>query len=150
MFNEREAMKMRLEQMQHIEIQILQELQKERNQILDRIRELDEGIELKLKRVESPIEAPKKRGPNQNKKHTPLTIEAIKVLKDHSAAISGKELTTTVEKNTGMNVGNITQFMNKVMKLDTNVKKPYRGQYIYEKPSHSGVSMDSELVETRA
>ncbi|WP_432816065.1 hypothetical protein [Sutcliffiella horikoshii] len=66
--------------------------------------------------------------------HTPLTIEAIKIL-DHSAAISGKEITTTVEKDTGISVGNITQFMNRVIKIDTNVKKSYRGQYIYEKTS---------------
>lgn len=41
MFDERAAMKMRLEQIQDLEIRIIQEFQKERSKILNRIRELD-------------------------------------------------------------------------------------------------------------
>ncbi|MBH0158660.1 hypothetical protein IHV10_19950 [Fictibacillus sp. 5RED26] len=157
MFDERAAMKMRLEQIQDLEIRIIQEFQKERSQILNRIRELDEGAETtdatdatsKTIKPESTFASDQVKTKSQRRKnkrkHTTLTKEAIKVLKEHSAAISGKEIAATVEKSTGKSVGNITQFMNRVMTTDSKVKKPYRGQYIYEKQSSSPIE-DMEPV----
>ncbi|PLR65558.1 Rok-like winged helix domain-containing protein [Bacillus sp. UMB0893] len=148
MFDERAAMKMRLEQIQDLEIRIIQEFQKERSQILNRIRELDGEAETtnatyKIIKPETTIASAQVKTKSQRqknkRKHTTLTKEAIKVLKEHSAAISGKEIAASVEKSTGKSVGNITQFMNRVMTTDFKVKKPYRGQYIYEKQSSSPI-----------
>ncbi|RCK10961.1 hypothetical protein DT075_27360 [Bacillus licheniformis] len=41
MFNEREALRLRLEQLNNAEIQIIRELQSERKDIYSRLRELD-------------------------------------------------------------------------------------------------------------
>lgn len=130
MFDERAAMKMRLGQIQDLEIRIIQEFQKERSQILNRIRELDEEgdttsatsktIKSEATFASDQVKAKSQRRKNK-RKHNTLTKEAIKVLKEHSAAISGKEIAATVEKSTGKSVGNITQFMNRVMTTDSKV-----------------------------
>ncbi|MBD1382883.1 Rok-like winged helix domain-containing protein [Metabacillus arenae] len=150
MFDERAALKMRLEQIQDLELRIIQEFQKERDLIFHRIRELDDEVpavsvtakpQTAMTEVKKDLEKSEGIASKTNnlplvqsskRNHTDLTKEAIKVLKNHSASISGKELVTTVEKNTGRNISNVTQFMNRIMSLDSNVKKPYRGQYIYE------------------
>lgn len=57
---------------------------------------------------------------------------AIKTLKRHNAPIKSSELQKEIEKESGLEIPNMTTFMQSLIKMYPEVKKPYRGQYILE------------------
>ncbi len=61
-----------------------------------------------------------------------LREAAIKTLKRHNAAIKSSELQKEIEKESGLEIPNMTTFMQSLIKMYPEVKKPYRGQYILE------------------
>ena len=197
MYNERMALKSRLEELNCAEERLLRQLQDERNTIYARLRKLDEeerfffsekplayeqaveqttetanqeAIDIKAivasaqeglkaefeemsKSLVSELEQAKQKikelssnqynAPKNSKKAkkntkarvranlTPLYAEAITYLKKQTASVKSSDIQKEIEGKTGVEVGNMSTFMERLMKLNTGVQKPYRGQYIY-------------------
>lgn len=186
MFNEREALRLRLEQLNEAEVKVIREYQIERDAIYAKLRELDRqgtGLvtdtkkEVRTERktdslpVLAELAAQEMRSYNQpaqtqsnvisslgtgqlnggapvgipegstrrrrgtarpGSKAAKLREAAIKTLKRHNAAIKSSELQKEIEKESGLEIPNMTTFMQSLIKMYPEVKKPYRGQYILE------------------
>lgn len=179
MFNEREALRLRLEQLNEAEVKVIREYQMERDKIYAKLRELDgnHGGAAKFKDYSKESESNKKseslpvlaelaaqemknyQQPQEQKetqtqetssqlpervsrrrrgtarpgsKAAKLREAAIKTLKRHNAAIKSSELQKEIEKESGLEIPNMTTFMQSLIKMYPEVKKPYRGQYILE------------------
>jgi hypothetical protein len=179
LFNEREALKLRLEQLNEAEVKVIREYQIERDKIYAKLRELDRNSsnapkfqdfskesesnrkpeslpvlaelaaqEMKSyqppqeqKEVQAPEASPstpervsrRRRGTARpGSKAAKLREAAIKTLKRHNAAIKSSELQKEIEKESGLEIPNMTTFMQSLIKMYPEVKKPYRGQYILE------------------
>ncbi len=154
MFDERTALKLRLEQMQDAEERLLREFQKERAFIFSRLRELDreEGLKTAAKEEETQylppaknyLEAPgdnsehnsspsRRARPSRRSKTTKMRDTAISILKAQSAPIRGIELKREIEEQTGLQIANMTTFMNTITKADPNIIKIGRGLYTYSR-----------------
>ncbi|MGE6631202.1 transcriptional regulator Rok [Bacillus sp. NPDC077027] len=185
MFNEREALRLRLEQLNEAEVKVIREYQIERDTIYAKLRELDRqgtGLttdtkkeirperktdslpvlaELAAQEIRSyqpqsqssisssslgtgqlqngvPVGIPEGTGRRRRgtarpgSKAAKLREAAIKTLKRHNAAIKSSELQKEIEKESGLEIPNMTTFMQSLIKMYPEVKKPYRGQYILE------------------
>ena len=186
MFNEREALRLRLEQLNEAEVKVIREYQIERDNIYAKLRELDRPssfnndtkkdfrterkteslpvlAELAAQEMKSyqqqqqqaqssqktqqqtsqqasvlPAGIPdgttrRRRGTARpGSKAAKLREAAIKTLKRHNAAIKSSELQKEIEKESGLEIPNMTTFMQSLIKMYPEVKKPYRGQYILE------------------
>lgn len=142
-FNEREAMKLRLQQIDKSEERMLLQYKKERESIFSRLRELDGlSIENNIKTnnqskktiSHEKTSTKKRKSVGRPKKEAKLTNEdkvAITFLKHQTAAISGAEIMQEIFNKTSANIRNTTYFMDNLMTLEPCVKKPYRGHYIY-------------------
>ncbi|WP_307891777.1 Rok-like winged helix domain-containing protein [Bacillus swezeyi] len=160
MFNEmeREALRLRLEQLNDKEITVMQEIQKERDNIYSKLRDLD-GKDVEYPTINKKLSLINLAGATAQKlKQTkysnqqslptnnvsPLNSatqtlhrsktsiqreEALKILNKQEEGIRGARLRTEIEKETGMKIKNMTTFMGGLMKHHPEVKKPYRGQY---------------------
>ncbi|MBS4209888.1 competence protein ComK [Bacillus sp. FJAT-50079] len=155
MFDERMALKMRLEQMKDAEERLLTELRKERAFIFNRLRELDEQentsnsseqAELQyLESIKSFIEGPsedeqtdedqskknRRRGPSRRSKTTKMRDTAVSILKEQTEPIRGVDLKKLIEDRTGFRIANMTTFMKTIEKVDENIIKVGRGLYTY-------------------
>ncbi|MET3697098.1 hypothetical protein SAMN05877753_101324 [Bacillus oleivorans] len=159
MFNERDALKLRLEQLAEQEERFLKIFREEREIIFNKLRELDEknpaaqATAESIKAEELPIaEAPKiyaepqvnpvTQGSKRGRKPTvtPEKEAAIEILKMHPEGMKGVDLQRAVEEATGSSIANMTTFMKSVENLDPSVQKPNRGTYIY-------VDSDSPFLE---
>ncbi|WP_406590016.1 transcriptional regulator Rok [Bacillus atrophaeus] len=180
MFNEREALRLRLEQLNEAEVKVIREYQIERDKIYAKLRELDRNgssaaetkkdfrperkseslpvlAELAAQEIRSyqPQQASQPQPQPQSTSSIPAGIPdgttrrrrgtarpgskaaklreaAIKTLKRHNAAIKSSELQKEIEKESGLEIPNMTTFMQSLIKMYPEVKKPYRGQYILE------------------
>ncbi|MCJ8006571.1 competence protein ComK [Lederbergia wuyishanensis] len=150
MFNERHALKMRLEQMKDAEEQLLSKFQLERDAIFNRLRELDSMSDIgtsttdKVHFIESiTMDAPsniietapkaRKGRPSRRSKTTKMRESAITILKEQDAPIRGTVLQKEIEERTGFRIANMTTFMNTIKKSDDNIAKLGRGLYYYQK-----------------
>ncbi|MDA1475246.1 Rok-like winged helix domain-containing protein [Bacillus changyiensis] len=157
MFNERDALRLRLEQLNHTEITVIREFQKERNQIYAKLRELDGANQLpsvnkksslielasataqKFKEVNKHSETEKSSFMLNTKEQihrskTSIHREAaLKVLNTYKEGIRGTDLRVEIEKETGIPIMNMTTFMQGLMKHHPEVKKPDRGRYMLSK-----------------
>lgn len=188
MFNEREALRLRLEQLNEAEVKVIREYQIERDKIYAKLRELDRNgspsdikkdfrsekkpdslpvlAELAAQEIRSyqpqsqqqpqlqtisslPAGIPdgttrRRRGTARpGSKAAKLREAAIKTLKRHNAAIKSSELQKEIEKESGLEIPNMTTFMQSLIKMYPEVKKPYRGQYILEGEIESAESAES-------
>lgn len=125
MFDERTALKIRLEQLADSEIRILQEFRNERDKIMQRLRELDESSDQEMSKA-----APKPVNVGKSKK---MHAAALNVLRQKLEPVKGTDIQSFVEKETGFKVANITTFMNTIQRKFPEVRKLDRGLYIYEK-----------------
>ncbi|MCJ7841174.1 competence protein ComK [Lederbergia sp. NSJ-179] len=148
MFDERNALKVRLEQMNDVEKTILAEIHKERNYIFNRLRELDEqeAVEKtssipnnnRLSQTNdsksSPASIPRirKGRPSRRSKTTKLGEIVINILKEANAPVRGKELKEKIESTTDSHIANMTTFMNTIRESDPNIIKVGRGLYLYD------------------
>ncbi|KAF2421753.1 Rok-like winged helix domain-containing protein [Bacillus subtilis] len=173
MFNEREALRLRLEQLNEAEVKVMREYQIEREKIYSKLRELDtislvpkKNNQVDSKNFKLPVLAelaaqelrsykssqqpkqnlissssaapetsseskPRRRGRiRPNSKAAKLREIAIRILKRHNASIKSSELQKEIEKESGTEIPNMTMFMQGLIKMHPEVKKPYRGQYI--------------------
>ncbi|MFO6495616.1 hypothetical protein ACINLD_05150 [Bacillus sp. z60-11] len=158
MFNEREALRLRLEQLNDKEIHVMRELREERESIYIKLRELDRGNQLpKADKNSSLIElasaaAQELKQSKNLSQHSfsddgtsPLDSEAeerhrsktsiqreaaLKILNEHKDGMRGTSLRTEIEKETGFPVKNMTTFMNGLMKHYPEIEKPGRGRYL--------------------
>ena len=149
LFDERMALKMRLEQMMATEERIFAELRKERAFIFNRLRELDEEknvsetvsnnddirfLESKRAYLEEPktTTAMKRRGyPSRRSKTMKMRDIAIECLKEERTPVRGSDLQKKIEERTENRISNMTTFMNSLQKTDDNIIKLGRGLYIY-------------------
>lgn len=153
MFNERAALKIRLEQMIDSEERILQEFRKEREDILARLRELD-SMEtgtaeqqsqyipeiVPMNAVNDSDASPQftaKRIPKTKKvgKSKQMHEAAFKILKERLQPVKGTEIQEYIYNETGYKVANMTTFMKTIQRKDRQVRKLDRGLYIFEKES---------------
>ncbi|MGC4376975.1 competence protein ComK [Fictibacillus sp. Mic-4] len=153
MFDERIALKIRLEQMNDAEERLAREFQKEREIIFNRLRELDqmerlqygeeseanEGAkEILAHRTEnnrndepaSEQAKPGKRGRRRGNSND-AALAAVKILKNYTSAVKSSDLRKEIEKEIGHEISNFTLFMNRVINLEPNIQKPYRGHYLF-------------------
>ncbi|KAA6446958.1 Rok-like winged helix domain-containing protein [Bacillus swezeyi] len=165
MFSEREALRLRLEQLKDAEIKMIRELQIERNQIYSKLRQLDspdyEGKnrkkslydvvkslseDLKNKpfgktQSNSPVLTNSESALDRRKRIVPgskASIQreaALKILSENQKGVKSIELQKKIENDTGTSISNMTTFMQNLMKLYPEVKKPYRGLYKLDKES---------------
>lgn len=167
MFNEREALRLRLEQLNDAEISVMRELREERNEIYSKLRELDNNepnmihkkplLELANANANAnanaqPFEKNKpeksapiasssipRRKPKPGTKAYKHREAALKILKHHKGEIKSRELQKEIEKETGMSIPNMTTFMQGLIKFHPEVEKTYRGQYVLRKEKGNAV-----------
>lgn len=154
LFSEREALRLRFEQLNVAESTVRHEFQKEREKIFKRLGELD-LIEKTNKSKESLLDLARRAAndlKNSKKENIRNTSEknnisretstskaaifretAIKILNKNNTLISSSDLQKQVERETGMQITNMTTFMNNLMKKYPEVKKPNRGLYLIDK-----------------
>ncbi|GED04226.1 hypothetical protein [Bacillus atrophaeus] len=131
MLTERQALQERLEKIDKDETAMIKEYQKQRNKIFERLRELDRE-EYKnlpdLKKLAS-LENHQESKPEKDiRKHV-----AVNILKVYSDGMSADELRSKIEKETNMQIVNMTSFMSSIMKKNPFVQKPRRGYYRFIK-----------------
>ncbi|PLS19527.1 hypothetical protein CVD28_03675 [Bacillus sp. M6-12] len=68
--------------------------------------------------------------------YTHLHEEALSILKQHTASVQSSKLKKEVETRTGVKIQNMTTFMQRLMKKDERIEKPYRGEYFYRREGH--------------
>ncbi|WP_088361920.1 Rok-like winged helix domain-containing protein [Bacillus cereus] len=132
-FTERDALKLRLVQIDESEKRVMGLYNEERELIYKRFRELD-SLQVGYT-GKNTVKNKKDRGSYKKK---PLKVQsadkaAIEFLKFQTATVPSSLICEMVEKQTGEKIQNATQFMQRLMKIDPNITKPYRGQYFYKK-----------------
>ncbi|MBP1916604.1 hypothetical protein [Lederbergia galactosidilytica] len=151
LFDERSALKIRLEQMRDVEKRILEDIYKERSFIFNRLRELDEQETTEIEDIREhqqhqkanselnqsesmPIPIPRKRKgrPSRRSKTTKLREIAIDILQKADAPIRGKKLKEQIEAVSHSHIANMTTFMNTIRESDQNIIKVGRGLYAYD------------------
>ncbi|WP_026692295.1 hypothetical protein [Peribacillus kribbensis] len=156
MFNERDALKLRLEQLAVTEEKAMKEFREERREIMNRLRELDAlgrseadsrkiaGTALASDRNErealhfngegakgAGLEKQEKANKGYHKKTILLRDAAINILKRHNTAIPLIQLKKELENATGIEIKNISLFMTNLAKKEKVLKKATHGQYMY-------------------
>lgn len=145
MAEQRKALCMRLAEIDKHEISILREFQLEREKIFSSLRALERfskekkrpsqvalveqtANDVKTYHITSkPIQQKKRR---QGRAESKASREAaLHILKQQDKPMSSIDLKRKIEKETGVHISNMTSFMNTLMKMHPEVKKPYRGQY---------------------
>ncbi|MFK2825261.1 competence protein ComK [Bacillus sp. B190/17] len=140
MFDERMALKIRLEQLADSELRIIQEFQKERETIFRRLKELDTIDAEKMESSKEIVSLTKIGGPPQERKRRGRRSEsleelrqtAVTILKEQNTPIRGVELQRQIEGRTGKKIANMTTFMVGLERENYRVRKLGRGLYIYE------------------
>lgn len=135
MFDERIALKIRLDQLADAEVRVIQEFKKEREVIFSRLQELD-NVEKSDNRSVASITTiglpPRVRRGRRSESLTELRETAVVVLKEQNTPIRGIELQRFVEERTGKKIANMTTFMNSLERENERVRKLGRGLYMYE------------------
>lgn len=159
MFTEREALRLRLEQLNDAEIILIREFQNERNHIYKKLRELDQLNISRLKKKSlleltqstlqdlkenknktefasstlQDIKISNKQDTSANRqKSSTLRSATLDIMKNHKDGINSADLKKAVQNKTGIQIKNMTVFMKHLMKRHPEVKKPYRGQYVLD------------------
>ncbi|WP_050184279.1 hypothetical protein [Domibacillus robiginosus] len=146
MFNERMALKIRLDQLADAEVRVMQEFKKEREAIFARLQELDEAegnhtaditvadiaATTDITAVTTVGAPPKVRRGRRSEGLTELRDTTIQILKKQNTPIRGIELQRYVEEQSGKKIANMTTFMNSLERENAHVRKLGRGLYIYE------------------
>ncbi|KIL45452.1 hypothetical protein [Jeotgalibacillus soli] len=155
MFTERMALQIRLEQMKDSEERIFEAFHKERESILQRLRELDstQGYEqseistdLSPEFVQEQSETQENAAGDQLAgkrmlktkklgKSRQMHEAAFTILRDRLEPVKGTEIQEYILDKTGFKVANMTTFMKTIQRKDRHVRKLDRGLYIYEKES---------------
>lgn len=135
-FDERMALKIRLDQLADAEIRVMQEFKKERETIFARLQELDgattEEEHVEVAAITTVGAPPKVRRGRQSEGLTELRDTTIRILKEQNTPIRGVELQRYVEQQSGKKIANMTTFMNGLERDNSHVRKLGRGLYIYE------------------
>lgn len=133
-FDERMALKIRLDQLADAEIRVMQEFKKERETIFSRLQELDEGEagHVEVTAITTVGAPPKVRRGRRSEGLTVLRDTTIRILKEQNTPIRGVELQRYVEQQSGKKIANMTTFMNSLERENAHVRKLGRGLYIYE------------------
>ncbi|OZI11088.1 competence protein ComK [Bacillaceae bacterium SAS-127] len=138
MFDERVALKIRLEQLADSEFKIIREFNREREVIFQRLKELDAATsngempkEIVTVMPITSLPDKKKRG-RRSENLDELRNTAISILKVQNTPIRGVELQRQIEENTGKKIANMTTFMVALERENQRVRKLGRGLYIYD------------------
>jgi hypothetical protein len=131
-FDERMALKIRLDQLADSEERVMRELRIEREKIFRRLNELDQ-LSLQGPQRDSLIitRIPRRRG-RKSVRADEMKNVAITLLKERVEPIRGVDLQRQIEEQTGYQIANMTTFMRGLEKWDQSVLKPGRGLYMYD------------------
>ncbi|MDQ0214335.1 hypothetical protein J2S13_000731 [Oikeobacillus pervagus] len=140
MFNERIALKIRLEQLDDSESRILREFRQERDAIFRRLRELDSLERIGIQTEQSDLQQLDKGEPTVTKKRrgrrsaalNELRSTTVEILRQQNEPIRGVDLQKKIEETTGRKIANMTTFMVALERENNHVRKLGRGLYIYE------------------
>ncbi|OXS80096.1 hypothetical protein [Domibacillus enclensis] len=135
MFDERMALKIRLDQLADSEIRVMQEFKKERDAIFERLQQIDneEQNHMEVAAITTVGAAPPKvRRGRRSEGLTELRDTTIRILKEQNTPIRGVELKRFIEEQSGKKIANMTTFMNSLERENAHVRKLGRGLYIYE------------------
>lgn len=146
MFTEREALRLRLEQLNDAEIILIREFQNERNHIYQKLRELDRLninrlkkkslLELTQTTLQDIKSSTKQDTPVHKQKTSTLRSATLDIMKNHKDGINSANLKKAVQSKTGIQIKNMTTFMKSLMNRHPEVKKPSRGQYVLTQGKH--------------
>ncbi|WP_390184538.1 Rok-like winged helix domain-containing protein [Bacillus amyloliquefaciens] len=146
MFTEREALRLRLEQLNDAEIILIREFQNERNHIYKKLRELDQLninrlkkkslLELTQTTLQDIKSSTKQDTPVHKQKTSTLRSATLDIMKNHKDGINSANLKKAVQSKTGIQIKNMTTFMKSLMNRHPEVKKPSRGQYVLTQGKH--------------
>jgi len=75
-----------------------------------------------------------RRGKRNAINYAPLYEATVSILKQHTASVPASTLKKDIEARTDFKIENMTAFMQRLMKDDVNIEKPYRGEYFYRRP----------------
>ncbi|WP_409294651.1 hypothetical protein V1498_15885 [Peribacillus sp. SCS-26] len=160
MFNERDAIRLRLAQLMETEERIMKEIREERREIMNRLRELDSmdsgkeiashrdlpqrkysleeyalreaGDEGKKNALETDSKQDEEEIPKGYHKKTLILRDAtLNILKKHTTAVPLMQIKKEIESATGVSIKNISLFMTNLAKKEKNLKKATHGQYMY-------------------
>ncbi|WP_338754586.1 competence protein ComK [Bacillus sp. FJAT-52991] len=139
MFDERTALKIRLEQLADSEFKVIREFNREREGIFQRLKELDavasanREMPQEMMAVAQITSLPDKRKRGRRSENLDeLRNTAISILKAQNTPIRGVELQRHIEDNTGKKIANMTTFMMALERENRRVRKLGRGLYIYD------------------
>ena len=135
MFDERMALKIRLDQLADAEVRVIEEFKKEREAIFARLQELDQEETLHLPLQEVPaVERPVVQRSRRGRKSDSLDemrSTTIRILKQQNTPIRGVELKKYIEEESGRKIANMTTFMASLERENDRVRKLGRGLYMY-------------------
>ncbi|MEC0385681.1 hypothetical protein P8818_14755 [Bacillus velezensis] len=133
MFTEREALRLRLEQLNDAEIILIREFQNERNHIYKKLRELDQLninrlkkkslLELTQTTLQDIKSSTKQDTPVHKQKTSTLRSATLDIMKNHKDGINSANLKKAVQSKTGIQIKNMTTFMKSLMNRHPEVKK---------------------------
>ncbi|MCP3761363.1 hypothetical protein NLX67_03020 [Domibacillus sp. A3M-37] len=123
-FDERQAIKMRLRQLRETEKRVIDELNAEREILLSRLHDLENGV------------SPKKEGRVQTRRSlgrvSAIRELIVAYLKERKVPVRAVEIQRFVEQETGKKISNMSAFMNALEPEFDRIQKLGRGLYIYE------------------
>ncbi|MBM7647733.1 hypothetical protein JOC78_000673 [Bacillus ectoiniformans] len=140
MFDERAALKVRLEQLADSEMKVMQEFRREREEIFRRIKELDEKESMKKDTSKEIVSLTKigdfpgkrKRRGRRSESLNGLRDIAVSILKEQNIPIRGVDLQRQIEEKSEKKIANMTTFMVGLERENHKVRKLGRGLYIYD------------------
>ena len=122
-FDERKAIKQRLSQIDVMQSRIIKEMQAEREELLSRLQNVENGINRNPERT-------KNRRPKRSVHD--LRETAVAYLKEQKKPVRAVEIQQFIEQETGRKITNMSSFMSALEPEYKRIRKLGRGLYIYE------------------
>ncbi|OES44958.1 hypothetical protein [Domibacillus iocasae] len=123
-FDEQQAIKLRLRQIDEIELRMVKELELEREILSNRLRDLENGVS------SSNEEKGKSRRPQESVRT--LREIAVAYLRERKVPVRAVEIQRFIERANGKKITNMSAFMRALQPEYERVQKLGRGLYIYE------------------
>jgi hypothetical protein len=123
-FDEQQAIKVRLRQIDEIELRMVKELELEREILSNRLQDLENGVS------SSKEEKGKSRRPRESVRA--LREIAVAYLRERKVPVRAVEIQQFIERANGKKITNMSAFMRALQPEYERVQKLGRGLYIYE------------------
>lgn len=123
-FDEQQAIKVRLRQIDEIELRMVKELELEREILSNRLQDLENGVS----------SSKEEKGKSCRSRESVRTLREIAVayLRERKAPVRAVEIQQFIERANGKKIKNMSVFMKTLQPEYERVQKLGRGLYIYE------------------